>query len=77
MHREGDWFVVDEQRRPVQPLRFYLQSVNRTRLTVDGRDVSLSAFRSGSLLGIRVERVGRWRWWRWRWAGKGWDNDKW
>jgi hypothetical protein len=77
MHREGDWFVVDEQRRPVQPLRFYLQSVNRTRLTVNGRDVDLSAFRSGSLLGIRVEHIGRWRWWRWQLTGKGWNNGEW
>ena len=77
MHREGDWFVVDEQRRPVPPLRFYLHAVNRARLTVDGRTVDLSAFRSGSLLGIRVERVGRWRWWLWRWAGKGWNTEKW
>lgn len=73
MHREGDWYVVDEQRRLVSPLRFYLQSVNRTRLTVDGRAVDLSAYRSGSLLGIRVERIGQWRWWRWRWSGKGWQ----
>ena len=77
MHREGDWFVVDEQRRPVEPLRFYLQSVNRTRLTVDGREVDMSAFRSGNLLGIRVEHIGRWRWWRWQWTGKGWDNKEW
>ena len=77
MHREGDWFVVDEQRRPVQPLRFYLQSVNRTRLTVNRRDVDLSAFRSGSLLGIRVEHIGRWLWWRWQLTGKGWNNGEW
>jgi hypothetical protein len=77
MHREGDWFVVDEQRRPVQPLRFYLQSVNRTRLTVNGRDVALSAFRSGSLLGIRVEHIGRWLWWRWQLTGKGWNTEEW
>lgn len=77
MHREGAWFVVDEQRRPVSPLRFYLQAVNRTRLTVDGRAVDLSAFRSGNLLGIRVERIGRWRWWRWQWTGKGWDTETW
>jgi len=77
MHREGDWFVVDEQRRPVQPLRFYLQSVNRTRLTINGRDVDLSSFRSGNLLGIRVEHIGHWRWWRWQFTGKGWNNKEW
>ena len=77
MHREGDWFVVDEQRRQVSPLRFYLQSVNQTRLSVDGRDVDLSAFRSGNLLGIRVERVARWRWWLCRWTGKKWNTEEW
>jgi len=77
IHREGGWLVVDEERRPVPPIRFYLQSVNRTRLSVDGRDVDLSGFRSGNLLGIRVERVDRWRWWRWRWTGKGWHTTEW
>ena len=77
MHREKDWFVVDEQRRPVQPLRFYLQSVNRTRLTVDGREVDLSSFRSGNLLGIQVEHIGRWRWWLWQLTGKGWSTEQW
>ena len=77
LHREGDWFVVDEQRRPVSPLRFYLQAVNRTRLTVDGRDVGLSSFRSGSLLGIKVERIGHWRWWRWQLTGKDWNIEEW
>ncbi len=77
MHREGGWFVVDEQRRSVSPLRFYLQAVNQTRLTVDGREMDLSAFHSGNLLGIRVEHISRWRWWRWKWTEKGWDTDKW
>jgi len=77
MRREKEWFVVDEQRRPVQPLRFYLQSVNQTRLTVDGRDLDLSSFRSGNLLGIQVEHIGRWSWLRWQLTGKGWSTEQW
>lgn len=73
-HRDGAWYVVDEQRLPVDPLRFYLQPVNRTRLSVDGAAVDLAALPPGTLLGIRVERVSGWRWWRWLVTGTGWKE---
>ncbi len=70
--RDGGWLVVDEERRPMASLRFYLLAENQTRLSVDGRSVDLGRFTSGNLLHIGVESAPRWRWWLWTAIGWPW-----
>ena len=49
------WIEVDEARRPVGTIRFFLVPINQTRLVIAGRDTDLSAIQAGALLEISVE----------------------
>ena len=49
------WIEVDEARRPVGTIRFFLVPINQTRLVIAGRDIDVSAIGSGALLEISVE----------------------
>ena len=49
------WIEVDEARRPVGTIRFFLVPINQTRLVIAGRDTDLSAIKAGALLEISVE----------------------
>jgi hypothetical protein len=49
------WIEVDEARRPVGTIRFFLVPINQTRLVIAGREVDLSAIEAGALLEISVE----------------------
>ncbi|MHC4074045.1 MAG: DUF1850 domain-containing protein [Planctomycetota bacterium] len=49
------WIEVDEARRPVGTIRFFLVPINQTRLVIVGREVDLSAIEAGALLEISVE----------------------
>jgi hypothetical protein len=46
---------LDEARRPVGTIRFFLVPINQTRLVIAGRDTDLSAIEAGALLEISVE----------------------
>ncbi len=63
--REGDWLVVDEQRRILPEIRFYLVPVNQTRIRIDGHWLPLKPLPSGSLLriGIETPRLAQWATW--------------
>ena len=52
MRRKG-WGVVDENYRPVGPLRFYISSINKARLCAAGHDLSIGGLDSGTLVQIR------------------------
>jgi hypothetical protein len=73
--RDGRWLVVDEERRPLAALRFYLHTDNQTRLSVAGQAVDLGAFDSANLLRIGVETIPRWRWWVWTTTGRAWGPE--
>ena len=62
--REDGWYVVDEGLRKIEELRFFLSPVNRTRLTVGNRICSFESLEPGSLLMIKVERMGWLEWYR-------------
>jgi hypothetical protein len=49
------WIEVDEARRPVGTIRFFLVPINQTRLIISGREIDLSAIEAGALLEISVE----------------------
>jgi hypothetical protein len=49
------WIEVDEARRPVGTIRFFIVPINQTRLVIAGRDADLSAIEAGALLEISVE----------------------
>jgi hypothetical protein len=42
------WIEVDEARRPVGTIRFFLVPINQTRLVIAGRDTDLSAIEAGA-----------------------------
>ena len=59
--RDG-WIEVDEARRPVGTIRFFLVPINQARLVIAGQDIDLSAIEAGSLLEISAEnrRLVQW-----------------
>lgn len=60
--RENGWFVVDEDLKVNEELRFFISPVNRTRLIVDGRIFSLFRLDPGTLISVDVERMPISRW---------------
>jgi hypothetical protein len=62
-HLDG-WFVVDEELRVSDEIRFFISPVNQTRLIVGGRIFHLYRLGSGSLIAIGVERMPIHRWLR-------------
>jgi len=73
--RDGRWMVVDEGLQPMSGLDFYLSSVNKTRITVDGSLMSLKSVPSGSVIRLNVEKVCLGCFWLWRLSGKDWRKD--
>ena len=73
--RDGQWIVVDEGLQPMSGLDFYLSSVNKTRITVDGSPVSLETVPSGSVIRLDVEKTRLGCFWLWRLSGKDWRKD--
>ena len=60
--RENGWFIVDEDLKVNEELRFFISPVNRTRLIVDGRIFPLFRLDPGTLISIDVERMPIFRW---------------
>jgi hypothetical protein len=73
--KEGEWLVVDEGLKPVGPVRFFLASINQTKLSFGGRGVDLSGLKDGAVLQIQAERVSAWRWLLWNYAGLAWPDE--
>ena len=73
--RDGRWMVVDERLQPLAGLDFYLSSINKTRITVDGSQVSLETVPSGSVIRLDVEKIRLGRFWLWHLSGKDWRKD--
>jgi len=66
--------VVDEGRRPLPGIRFFLSSINHTRLRVGDRRLSLDGLPSGSLLFIDLEPTTLGRYLLWRAGGPAWSR---
>jgi len=73
--RDGRWMVVDEGMQVLPGMDFYLSTVNKTRITVDGSPLSLETVPSGSVIRLDVEKICLGRFWLWRLSGKGWRKD--
>jgi hypothetical protein len=59
---EGGWLVIDEHKKPVGPLRFYLVPINQVQLSIDSHQVDLSGLESGTLIQVSAEKM---RWVEW------------
>lgn len=68
--REGQWLVVDEGLATVPGFDFFISTVNRTRLAVDGTAIAVDRLASGSLIHIEVERVRLLEWILWHYGNK-------
>ena len=54
---EDGWLVVDEELRPVGPIRFFMVPINKTRLTIAGQSIDLMNLRAGTLVQVSAERI--------------------
>lgn len=65
--KEGDWIIVDEQNRTLEPFRFFIQPVNQTKLTLPGMQFDLMQLPGGTIVRIGVEKVSLFEilWARW------------
>lgn len=73
--RDGQWMVVDEGLKPLSGLDFYLSSVNKTHITVNGSAMLLETVPSGSVIRLDVEKIRLGCFWLWRLSGKDWRKD--
>ena len=53
--RQGKWLVVDEGKKLLPNIRFFLSPINQTQLTIGRKALDLNSLKSGSLLVIGVE----------------------
>ena len=60
----GGWLVVDEHRKPVGPLRFFVVPINETQLSIADQPIDLSDLKSGTLIQISSEKM---KWGAWLW----------
>lgn len=63
------WLVVDEGRRPVGSIRFFVVPINRIRLSIADRPVDLSGLDTGTLIQVAAERTHLMYWLLWSVAG--------
>lgn len=54
---EDGWLVVDEEQRPVGPIRFFMVPINKTRLTIAGRSIDLMNLKAGTLVQVSAGRM--------------------
>ena len=64
--RQGPWREVDEGRREMDSLRFFISPLNRPKLAVAGQGIPLNELPAGTLISLAAERMpwGRYLWWR-------------
>lgn len=62
--RENGWLVIDEQKKPVGPLRFFVVPINEVQLTIANCPIDLSGLEFGTLIQVSPERM---KWGRWLW----------
>jgi len=60
--RKDGWWVVDERNRPLEAFRFYIVPINRTRLTVAGKPIPISALDSGTLIQLKSFEISQMEW---------------
>ena len=63
---ENGWIVVDEEKRPVGPFRFFMVPINQVQLVIANRPIDLSRLESGTLIQVAAEKMkwGIWLLWK-------------
>ncbi len=59
---ENGWIVVDEELRPVGPIRFFIMPVNQTRLTIAARHIPVERLEAGTLIQVEAMRTSALSW---------------
>ena len=59
---ENGWIVVDEELRPVGPIRFFIMPVNQTRLTIAARHIPVEQLEAGTLIQVEAMRTSALSW---------------
>ncbi len=66
---ENGWFVVDEQNKPLDSLRFFVVPINQTRLFIADQSIDIDALQSGTLIEVAAQRIRMFQWVLWRVGG--------
>lgn len=62
---ENGWLVVDEQKKPLDSLRFFVVPINQAQLFIAGQSVDIDALEGGTLVEIEVQRIRMFQWVLW------------
>ena len=62
---EDGWLVVDEKKRPIGSLRFFLVPINQVQLVIANHRIDLSGLESGTLIEVSPEKMP---WAKWLWC---------
>ncbi|MCG8567257.1 MAG: DUF1850 domain-containing protein [Desulfobacterales bacterium] len=55
--REGKWMVVDEGMAEIPPFRFFIATVNQSRIHTPHRELDLMALPQGTIIVVGVEQL--------------------
>ena len=63
---ENGWLVIDENKRPVGPFRFFVVPINQVQLVIANRRIDLSGLESGTLIEVSAVKMPwvKWLWWK-------------
>jgi hypothetical protein len=77
-HIGKNWMVVDENRKVIDNLNFYVVPINHTHLYVGNQEIPLNHLQSGTLIHLEVEHTQFYRWILWRLVNLDWrkENEK-
>jgi hypothetical protein len=62
---KNGWLIIDEHKKAVGPLRFYVVPINQARLNIADQQIDLSGLESGTLIQVSAEKM-KWGTWLWR-----------
>ena len=64
--KEDGWLVVDEHKKTVGTLRFFVVPINQVQLIIANRPIDLSDLESGSLVQVSAHKITwpKWMWWK-------------
>lgn len=66
---ENGWLVVDEQKKPLDSLRFFVAPINQTQLFIAGRSIDIDALESGTLVEVAAQKIRMYQWVLWSIGG--------
>jgi hypothetical protein len=60
--KRNGWLVIDEGRRPMDSIRFFIVPINQTRLTIADQIIPLARLEGGSLIEVTAGKTRLLKW---------------